>query len=134
MRRLPPLRGTEAVALVLDGRVVDQHQAGGPGGPGAAREALQAQQPAVNAVTASRQDGQLLIQWRPIAPGITYNVQVSTDNGATWQTVGANVPGNRLSLDAGQFSAGSSVDVRVTATTGFDTQMLGQQKVELGGR
>jgi hypothetical protein len=126
--------GTEAVALVLDDKVVDQREAGGPGGPNAAREALRARQFSGNAVSASRLDGQLIIQWQTVAPGITYNVQVSADNGTTWQTVGVNVPGNRLALDAGQFSATASVDVRVTATTGFETQMLGQQKVDLRGQ
>jgi hypothetical protein len=123
--------GTEALALVLDDKVIDQHQAGGPSGLSAVREALRARQLSGNAVSGSRLDGQLIIQWQPVAQGITYNVQVSTDNGATWQTVGVNVTGDRLALNAGQFSAAASVDVRVTATTGFETQMLGQQKVDL---
>jgi hypothetical protein len=124
--------GTEAVALLLDGKVVDQ--ASGDGAAGPAREALRARPPTSNEVSASRQNGQLIIQWQPVAPGLTYNVQVSTDNGGTWQTVGANVQGSRLALDAEQFSAAGSVAVRFSATTGFEVQIIGQQKIDIRGQ
>jgi len=50
---------------------------------------------------------------------ITYNVQVSTDDRQTWQTVAVGRTSPDASIDRTQFEPGDRVTVRVVATDGF---------------
>jgi hypothetical protein len=49
----------------------------------------------------------------------TYIVQVSTDNGETWQTMAVGLATPEVTIDRNQFSGAESVLVRVIATDGF---------------
>jgi hypothetical protein len=50
---------------------------------------------------------------------LTYNVQVSTDEGQTWQTVAVGATSPDVNIDRTQFGPGARVTVRVIATDGF---------------
>jgi hypothetical protein len=50
---------------------------------------------------------------------VTYNVQVSTDEGQTWQTVAVGRTSPDATIDRTQFEPGDRVTVRVVATDGF---------------
>jgi hypothetical protein len=54
----------------------------------------------------------------------TYSVQVSVDQGATWQTLGVGLREPVFTLDRGQFQAGQDVQVRVLVTNGFSTSVV----------
>lgn len=49
----------------------------------------------------------------------TYSVQVSTDNGRTWQTVGVGLTATQVAIDRSQFRGAKEILVRVIATDGF---------------
>jgi len=51
--------------------------------------------------------------------GRTYTVQVSTDDGASWQTVGFGLREPRVTIDRQILAGAPSVRVRVTSTDGF---------------
>ncbi|HSE17958.1 MAG TPA: hypothetical protein VLB46_12960 [Pyrinomonadaceae bacterium] len=53
------------------------------------------------------------------ASNVTYNVQVSTDEGQTWQTVAIGRTSPDATIDRTQFEPGERVTVRVVATDGF---------------
>jgi hypothetical protein len=53
-----------------------------------------------------------------------YAVQVSTDTGHTWHTVGVNLTEPRFNIDRTQFKAGAEVQVRVLVTNGLDTTVV----------
>jgi hypothetical protein len=50
---------------------------------------------------------------------VTYNIQSSTDDGTTWQTIAVGLTSPELSIDRSQYPPGSHVTVRVIATDGF---------------
>jgi len=54
----------------------------------------------------------------------TYCIQVSTDNGRTWQTVGVGLKRPTLELDRTQFRAGQEVGVRMVATNGLQRSVV----------
>jgi hypothetical protein len=49
----------------------------------------------------------------------TYMVQVSTDNGRTWETLAVGLPTPEVTIDRNQFYGAENVLVRVIATDGF---------------
>jgi hypothetical protein len=58
------------------------------------------------------------------AGNLTYNVQVSTDGGQTWQTVAVGLPSPTATIDRGQFEDADKVMVRVIATNGFENSVV----------
>jgi hypothetical protein len=46
-------------------------------------------------------------------------VQVSTDNGRTWETLAVGLPTPEVTIDRNQFYGAENVLVRVIATDGF---------------
>src|SRR5207244_2613132 len=48
-----------------------------------------------------------------------YTVQVSTDNGGTWQAVGVGLTTPEVTLDPQLLAGHDTIQVRVTATNGF---------------
>ncbi len=54
---------------------------------------------------------------------LTYNVQASTDDGQTWQTVAVGRTSPDVEIDRTQFPPGSRVTVRVIATDGFSNRI-----------
>ena len=60
----------------------------------------------------------------PIKDHQSYSVQVSTDNGQTWQTVGVGLKDRSVTLDRSQFHEGQEVRVRVVATNGLTSSVV----------
>ena len=52
----------------------------------------------------------------------TYTVQVSTDDGRTWQTAGFALKEPQVTIDRQMLGDASAVRVRVTATNGFESK------------
>ena len=114
----PP--GTTRVDLLVDGTVVDTFAASGP-------------PPALRGVRAASREGQqVTLAAEPAQPspdGHTYIVQVSSDLGQTWETVGVGLKAPTVTLDQGQFPPGRPVQVRVTATNGFTSSVVTTETV-----
>ena len=55
------------------------------------------------------------------APGPTYTVQISTDDGRTWQTAGFALREPQVRIDRHLLGEAQTVRVRVTATNGFES-------------
>jgi hypothetical protein len=53
------------------------------------------------------------------APGTVYSVQISTDSGKTWQTVGFDLHEPKVDIDRGLIGDAKTVKVRITSTDGF---------------
>ena len=52
----------------------------------------------------------------------TYTVQVSTDEGRTWQTAGFALKEPQVTIDRQMLGDASAVRVRVTSTNGFESK------------
>ena len=107
--------GTVAIELVLEGDVVDTFRAG-------------AAPPTARAVrTVSAGPGQLGIAAdldEPIGKGQTFIVQVSTDLGESWQTLGVGLKEPSIAVDGSQFTPGQAINIRVIATNGFTSSVV----------
>jgi hypothetical protein len=139
---LPLDAGVRTVELVVNGNVVDKYQSALPAAdPNAGK--LMGVAPsgaAIPAVANIRPDrttpdtvyfrwdaaGQLLgAALGPAAatgaatPGLHYNVQISTDQGISWQTIAVSRRRAEVAIDRGQLLGAGSVQVRVIATDGF---------------
>ena len=55
---------------------------------------------------------------------LTYSVQVSTDEGRTWQTIGVGLKAPSVALDRRQFRKAQEVQVRVVATNGLTSSVV----------
>jgi hypothetical protein len=60
----------------------------------------------------------------PAPSGVIYNVQVSTDEGHTWQTVAVGRTSPDAAIDRTQFPPGTKFTVRVVATDGFTSRVV----------
>ena len=56
--------------------------------------------------------------------GQTYAVQVTTDRGKTWQTVGVGLRQQPFVLDRGQLQEGQEVQLRVITTNGLSATVV----------
>jgi hypothetical protein len=59
---------------------------------------------------------------------IRYNIQSSTDDGHTWQTIAVGLTSPELSIDRSQYPPGAHVTVRVIATDGFTSTITSSEK------
>ena len=97
--------------LVIEGQVVDTFRAGGetPDVSNLRREEIT--------------ESAMSLAWdtpADVGPAkIYYNIQSSTDQGNTWQTIAVGRTSPDLSIDRSQYPPGSRVTVRVIATDGF---------------
>ena len=64
-------------------------------------------------------------------PKVTYTVQVSADDGASWQTVAVGSPTPEIPLDRSQFPSAQRLKVRVTETNGFQVSDAREQDISL---
>ncbi|AJT69917.3 hypothetical protein T261_8324 [Streptomyces lydicus] len=98
------------VELVVGGAVVDTFRAG-------------AAPPVTRAMRTELVDRQRLRVAadleRPAEEGHTFTVQISSDQGRTWQTVGVGLKTPSVTLDRSQLDSGRELLVRVIATNGF---------------
>jgi hypothetical protein len=62
--------------------------------------------------------------YKAIAGNVTYSVQVSTDNGQTWQTLAVGLKEPTMKLDRSQFREGQDVQIRMLATNGLTTSVV----------
>ena len=126
---LPPSRNASHLELVLNGSVVDTFVAGATG---AVRDIRQASRTARRGAESGDEDDPVLT-WRPAAagtrrrgaaagaPGPTYTVQISTDDGRTWETAGFALREPQVRIDRHLLGEAQTVRVRVTATNGFES-------------
>jgi hypothetical protein len=61
------------------------------------------------------------------APTVRYNVQVSTDERQTWQTIAVGRTSPDVTIDRTQFEPGERVTVRIVATDGFTSTVAETQ-------
>ena len=61
----------------------------------------------------------------------TYTVQVSTDNGMTWQTLAVGLATPEITIDRNQFLGAEQVQIRVIATDGFTRSLLTSETFEV---
>jgi hypothetical protein len=103
------------IELVIAGQVADTFHAGGS-------------PPTVGAVQRAANGGKelksALALDRTLEENHTYFVQVSTNGGKTWQTVAVGLKEPLFTLDRSQFREGEEVQVRVTATNGFESSVV----------
>lgn len=58
------------------------------------------------------------------AEGATFAVQVSTDDGRSWQTVAIGLNTPAAEIDRSQYAPGQTVRVRVIATNGLERSIV----------
>jgi len=114
---IPANPAARQIELLYNGQVVDTFRSGGavPEVSNLRREASteSALSFAWNEATATLAEGEAS------ASNVTYNVQVSTDEGQTWQTIAVGRTSPDATIDRTQFEPGQRVTVRVVATDGF---------------
>ena len=127
---LPPARNATRLELVLNGSVVDTFVAGSTG---AVRDIRQAPRARRSRAGADTDDADPVLTWRSGAagartragaagaPGPTYTVQISTDDGRTWRTAGFALREPQVTIDRQMLGEAETVRVRVTATNGFES-------------
>jgi hypothetical protein len=90
--------------------------------------------PAVAAVRRVADDGKELMfalapeAGRALEGNHTYSVQVSTDDGNSWQTMSVGLKEPRYTLDRSQFRAGEEVQVRVVTTNGIQSSVVSRDR------
>jgi hypothetical protein len=109
---LPVRAETQAIDLVIKGQVADSFRIAGP-------------PPAVRAIQPIATEGQQLrvgLEFdREMEEGHTYAVQISSDNGQTWQTVGVGLKEKTFTIDRSQFREGQAIQVRIITSNGTST-------------
>lgn len=110
------------IELLFDDRVADTFAVGG---------AL----PAVRElrVADSGEEGVLLTMDldAPIESHQSYAVQVSTDDGHSWQTIGVGLKEPSVALDRSWFADGQEVQVRVLATNGLISSVIATETLRM---
>jgi hypothetical protein len=61
---------------------------------------------------------------KELPDGHTFSVQITTDHGRTWQTVGVGLKEPVFTIDRSQFPAGVELQVRVLATNGLSNSIV----------
>jgi len=119
---MPLAPSARFVDLLLNGNVVDTFAAA-PAPPQIAN--LQ--------VAGAAPGGSVGLKWDAQHPAssITYSVQVSADQGRSWQTLAVRRPTPDYQLDPKSVAPAKTVHVRVVATDGFTSQILGDKEVTL---
>jgi hypothetical protein len=119
---LPVDADARAVELSIAGRTVDTFQAS-------------ATPPEVRGLTrAAAERDTLSIAWEAGAgtgDDHTYNVQVSTDDGRTWQTLAVGLATPEVTIDRNQFYGAENVLVRVIATDGFRSSVVTSEPLSI---
>jgi hypothetical protein len=108
---LPKENALSRIELVIEGTVVDTFQASGRAVRGT---------PSIQRVV-SAPDAGIAFAWEQANETGTYTVQVSTDQGETWQvvTIGSDTP--NVVLDRNQLAGKETIMLRVTATDGYNS-------------
>jgi len=109
---IPDLATAAAVELVLSGKIVDRIQ-------------ISKHAPVVTAANiAKAQPGEVTLTWQgshPDGAKLTYMVQISSDQGKTWQTIAIGMPETNLTLTSNQVNNRLTNQIRVTANDGYNS-------------
>src|SRR5207248_6895260 len=109
---------TRTLELVVGEKVADAVGVGGA--PPAVR--------GVQRVTAEGKDLVIALALDKALPdGHTFSVQVSLDDGRSWQTVGVGLKEPIFSIDRAQFREGEELRVRVIATNGLSSLIVSSE-------
>ena len=114
---IPANPAARQIELVYNGQVLDTFRSGG-----AAPEISNLRRaPSTESALSFTWDGvpESTAERDAVPSNVTYNVQVSTDEGQTWQTVAVGRTSPDATIDRTQFEPGDRVTVRVVATDGF---------------
>lgn len=113
---IPANPAARQIELLYNGQVLDTFRSGGavPEVSNLRREAS-----TESALSFAWDDAAASATEGEAASNVTYNVQVSTDEGQTWQTVAVGRTSPDATIDRTQFEPGDRVTVRVVATDGF---------------
>ncbi len=115
-----------AIVLLLYGQEVSRYQPA-PLSDSAA--------PAIEAGVMEADSGALRVSvgdmWPPAA-GLSYTIQASDDQGASWTTLAVGCKSPRTDVDLIQFSGARAVKLRVLETNGFEDRELLVKDVTLG--
>jgi hypothetical protein len=105
-------QSTRAIELVVEGKVVDRYSVGGTA-------------PRMRALRIeSAAEGLRVVGEADEAEGTTYAVQVSTNDGRSWQTIAVGLKTPFAEIDRSQFPPGQRVRVRVLATNGLRRSVI----------
>jgi len=115
---VPAHPAARQLELLFEGQLLDTFRAGG-GAPAVSNLRREA---ATDSALSLAWDGadESAAEGDAAASNVTYNVQVSTDEGRTWQTVAVGRTSPDATIDRTQFEPGDRVTVRVVATDGFN--------------
>lgn len=112
---IPVSPATRTIELVIAGKVADVARVGGA--PPAVR--------GVQRITPDEKEADIRLALDSrLEEGQTFAVQVSTDKGKTWQTVGVGLREPTFTIDRGQFREGQDLQVRVIATNGLSSAVV----------
>jgi hypothetical protein len=127
------------IRLFVHGKEVAKYEAGPPapgagGGvvaagavPGGASLALEAAGP-----DRPNRRNLRLARGMQVREGVTYTVQVRPEGSEAWRTITVGRDTPETEIDRNQFPGSRHVDVRVLRTTGFDENVVAEQKFDLG--
>jgi hypothetical protein len=123
---IPAHPGARQLELVLDGQVLDTYRAG------------EAPPEVSNLRRDDVTESAFSFAWdapveESVTSNLTYNVQVSTDDGQTWQTVSVGRTRPDATIDRSQFEPGTRVTVRVVATDGFTNTVADTETFSVDG-
>lgn len=112
---VPVSPAARTIELVVGGEVADAARVGGA--PPAVR--------GVQRVAAGEKEANILLALdRELEEGHTFSVQVSADQGSTWQTVAVGLREPAFAIDRRQFREGQQLQVRVIATNGLSSSVV----------
>lgn len=119
---IPVPRAAATLDLVVAGGIVDTFRSAG-------------EPPSVRALQTVGTDAEglrMTVQLdQPFEENHSYAVQVSTDGGRSWQTVGIGLREPTFTLDRSQFHQGDEVQLRIIATNGFTSREVRHETLRL---
>jgi hypothetical protein len=121
---VPFVEGVASVEVLVDGTVADTYSAAPEGAVGEAELTVEQ---AMGAAAAGMGAQAVTLDWSAAgaAPtGASYDVQVSTDGGASWQTVAMGLSEPRATIDLEGIDPDGQIELRVLAKDGFSQRVL----------
>jgi len=112
---LPVPAETRALDLVIAGHVADSFKITNP--PPAVR--------AIQPIIAPDRQLRVGLEFdRELEEGHNYAVQISSDNGQTWQTAGIGLKDRAFTLDRSQFRDGQEIQTRIITSNGISANIV----------
>jgi hypothetical protein len=124
--------GAKTLELLVDGQMVDRFET--PAAGAQPQATLSVKMPAGADVAESRaQVGTIELDWGAagLAPeGLSYDVQVSTNAGQSWQTLAIGLKQPSATVDLSGYEG--KVQLRVIANSGFSSNVIDTRTVDIG--